>query len=155
MLVDKHGAVLWCLEWSSHKSRGFRLRSKPRQCWYVASLLEVLMTIVEMCRDSGRVRIVAIESLYLPPKKNRAFLRCIESRGVLGESVGLLKPDVLLEPTPLQWRKAVLGVGVRNRKQAKKLALTAVRKVPSITLPQSDHVAEAYCIAEFGRRYVR
>ena len=155
MLVDKTGTVCWCLEWTPHKVHGFKIRSVSRQVDYVGTLLDVLYRIVELTEEYTRtVDVVAIEQLYIPPRKNRAFLRSVESRGVLAEGVGILKPSTYAQPTPLQWRKAMLGTGVRNRKQAKACALNVVSKVPGITLPQSDHVAEAYCIAQYGRRFV-
>ena len=150
------GAVVWdgtsvlqCVEWK-RVDNGYRIRTAPRRSWTVADLF---LTTVQIGRlvDLETIDVVVLEALYIPRSARgyASVLRAAEARGILSQ-LHMWSTAELHEPRATQWRKKVFGSGAGNRNQSKQNARRHAKAYPGVTLPKSDHVCEALCLAQYG-----
>lgn len=101
-------------------------------------------------RDSGAV-VVVVERVWRPNKLVRAAAKAVAAAEFCGVEV--------VEPTPAQWRRAVLGDAKADKAAA---VAWARRAFPATSLRRTkrartdDHnLAEALCLGRYGQLYLQ
>lgn len=155
LISTETGTVVYALEWKPHKD-GYSIRYEPGKRQPVATLLDVMALVavesVEAAEEIGEaLEAVAVEAFYLTGQRSgRTMITSAEARGVMREVAAFVGAP-LYEPTPSQWRRAVMGHGGAKRAEAKVRAKRAAAD-DGFALCGSDHAAEAMLIARYARQ---